>query len=148
MILLDTFVWDDQWQGEEVAVHGDLRCLVLWYGYNIRLMVLPARHVPVTAATYGSMYAWCYDRKGGHEAVHEALRAWDPDTQDEPTGWKKRAAGARLAPSRDPHDPANTPRCEHNGDMITGDCRLTVCHDTIDWRARHGLEALPLKVGQ
>ena len=147
MKLLETPVWDDQWQGEEVAVHNGSRYLWLWYGYNIRLLVLPARDTPVTASTYGSMYAWCYERKGGPDGVLAALAAWDPDTQDEPPGWKKRAADVRTAPHRNPDDPVNVPRCDHNGDMLAGTCRLTVCHDTINWRARRGLEPLPFKVG-
>jgi hypothetical protein len=144
--LLESPEWDEQWQGEILARHDGWKYVWLWYGWNIRLMVLWDGEP--CAQTWGTPYAWCYERSDGPEPVREALRAWDPDTQDEPLGYKKRAAGARVAPSRDPRDPYNRPRCEHGAYMdVDLDCRLTVCHTTLGYRRKHGMPLPPFRVG-
>lgn len=144
MKLLEPPVWDEQWQGMEVARHGGWRYLWLWYGFNIRLLAV--HDGPATAENWGVPYAWCYERGEGPGAVCEALRAWDPDTQDEPPGYKKRAADARLAPSRDPHDAYNRPRCEHGAYMDDDTCRLLVCTTTLNYRRTRGLPVRPIGV--
>lgn len=146
MELLATPEWDEEWQGEIIARHDGWRYVWLWYGWNIRLIVI--WDGPPSAERWGVPYAWCYERKDGPEAVCAALRAWNPDTQDEPPGYKKRAADARTAPSRDPLDPVNRPRCEHGGYMdVDNDCRTDVCHTTLGYRRKHGMELPPFRIG-
>lgn len=146
MELLATPVHDKRWEAYEVARQSGYRYLWCWYGYNIRLLAM--RTSPgASASDYGYMWAWCYERDNGPEAVLEALAAWNPDTQDEPPGYKKRATSYRRAPHRDPDDPLNRDRCEHGGYMADDDCRTAVCHTTIGWRRKRGLPNRPIRLG-
>jgi hypothetical protein len=144
VILLNPPVWHEQWQGEIAARCDGWDFVWLWYGFNIRLVTIWGG--PPTPTTWGVPYAWCYERSDGPDAVRAALRAWDPATQDEPPGYKKRAAEYRRAPRRDPHDPLNRERCEHGSYMADDDCRTAVCHTTIGWRRRNGLENRPFRL--
>ena len=55
------------------------------------------------------------------------MAAWDPDTQDEPTGWHKRpTTPARQAPRRDEQPDYNRPRCVH-GCYLHDGCRTIAC---------------------
>lgn len=137
MKIHDTPLYDEAWQGTEVARDAHWRYLWLWYGFNIRVIVVPARPGLLFG---GYEWSWCYSRDGGPEAVVEALAAWDPDTQDEPLGWHKRPGGAlRRAPRRDPYNPYNQVRCEH-GAYITEQCHTEVCHDMLHLREIHGVQ--------
>lgn len=83
---------------------------------NWRLLVTPK-------ATPGMWtYGWCYD---GRTPIAAALKVWDPQTQNEPLGWKKRPAtmAIRVAPRMAEGDPHyNRPRCEHGGYPDDGPC--------------------------
>lgn len=56
--------------------------------FNDRLVLTPK------TAQYVYDYGWCYD-KG--PAAYVAARAWNPETEGEPPGFKKAAAGGREA---------------------------------------------------
>ncbi|MFH9606931.1 hypothetical protein [Streptomyces sp. NPDC017448] len=79
--------------------------------YNDRL-VLRSKKDPYTYE-----YGWCFPKQLG-VAVAAALAVWNPETQDEPVGWHKRAVqNIRRAPRRD-EDPAyNRERCVHGSYM-------------------------------
>jgi hypothetical protein len=42
---------------------------------------------------------WCYPQD--LDLVRAAVRAWDPDTQDEPEGWHKRNLHVHVVPRRE-----------------------------------------------
>lgn len=129
---LPTPQWDDQWQGEIVATDDTHRYVWLWYGFNIRLLA-----VPHGDRYLGSDYGWCYRRDP--DAVRAHVRAWNPDTEDEPPGWHKRpGAEVRRAPHRDPHDPRNGVRCEH-GAYLGSTCHTGICHDMLHLQRHHGV---------
>lgn len=114
-------VWDDHWQGEELAADATHRYLWLWHGYNIRLIAVPADD------SMGYDHGWCYPRNPA--AVREAVHAWDPDTEDEPFGWHKRPTRpVRRAPHRDQRPDYNRPRCVH-GCYLHDGCRTIGCPD-------------------
>ena len=76
-------ITDEHWQGEELAADGTHRYVWIWQGFNIRLIA-----VPLEDGEWGYDHGWCYPRDPA--AVRAAVAAWNPDTQDEPTGWHKR----------------------------------------------------------
>lgn len=117
--------YDEHWQGYVLGGDDSHRYLWLWHGYNIRLIAVP--HGPDRMTSYD--HGWCYPRDPA--AVEAAYATWDPETQDEPTGWHKRATRpARRAPSRE-RDPAhNRPRCVHGCYHDQG-CRTINCPDQI-----------------
>ncbi|MFF8412866.1 hypothetical protein [Streptomyces omiyaensis] len=117
--------YDGHWQGYVVAEDATHRYLWLWYGYNIRVIAVPK----TSDGAWSYDHAWCYPRDP--DLVEEALTTWDPDIQDEPTGWHKRpTTPTRRAPNRD-QDPAyNRPRCEH-GCYIADGCRTLNCRDVL-----------------
>lgn len=135
MQLHPTPLHDDHWEGTEIAADDLWRYVWLWYGFNTRLLVIPQG--PITAAQFGYAWAWCFPRDPA--VVTEAVAAWEPDTQDEPLLWHKRATERRLAPHRDPADPYNRDRCEHGAYMDDDNCRLEVCHTTLGWRRARNL---------
>lgn len=110
--------YDEHWQGYVLGEDATHRYLWIWMGFNIRLIAVPH------GVTTGYDHAWCYPCDP--EAVVQAAAEWDPETQDEPAGWHKRATWpARRAPRR---DPAYRPRCVH-GCRIGAGCRTLDCPD-------------------
>lgn len=106
---------DEHWQGEELADDDTHRYLWLWQGFNIRLIAVPHDD------GLGYDHGWCYPRDPA--VVQAAVAAWNPDTQDEPTGWHKRPTWpVRQAPRRDEEPDHNRPRCVH-GCYLHDGCR-------------------------
>lgn len=131
MELLKKPVYVVQWEGELFAQDDTHAYAWLWYGWNIRLIAVPLRE-GLDGGGYD--FGWCYPRDP--EKVKASVRDWDPDTQDEPVGWHKRATPIpRRAPRRDPENPMNAWRCMHGAYSAVEDaCHTTVCHDTIAYR--------------
>lgn len=122
-------IWDDRWEGWELAADDTCRYLWLWHGYNIRLLALPSD------GGFGYDHGWCYPLDP--KVVTAAVAAWDPDTQDEPVGWHKRPTpSARRAPHRDREPDYNRPRCQHGCYLHEG-CRTIGCPDVADFRERN-----------
>lgn len=115
---------DEHWQGEELAADDMHRYLWLWQGFNIRLIAVPHDD------DLGYDHGWCYPRDPA--AVRAAVATWNPDTQDEPTGWHKRpTCPVRQAPDRDEEPAYNRPRCVHGCYLHEG-CRTIGCPEAID----------------
>ncbi|GGZ23778.1 hypothetical protein GCM10010387_16260 [Streptomyces inusitatus] len=112
--------YDDHWQGYVLGEDATHRYLWIWMGSNIRVICVP------TGETGGYDHAWCYPRDPA--AVEAAVEKWDPETQDEPTGWHKRPTSPRRAPRRDEEPEYNRPRCEH-GCYIADGCRTLNCRN-------------------
>lgn len=111
--------YDEQWQGYVLGQDATHRYLWLWMGYNIR--VIAVAHDDISGYDHG----WCYPRDP--RTVEAAATAWDPDTQDEPAGWHKRATHpVRRAPRRAEQPDYNRPRCQH-GCYIADGCRTVGC---------------------
>ncbi|WP_158920600.1 hypothetical protein [Streptomyces sp. NBRC 109706] len=116
--------YDEHWQGHVLGADASHRYLWLWYGYNIRLIATPHGSEGLTSYDHG----WCYPRDPA--AVEAAYTAWDPNTQDEPDGWHKRATHpARRAPHRESDPEYNRPRCAHGCYSDQG-CRTINCPDS------------------
>lgn len=113
-------IYDRVWQGTELAADATHRYLWLWQGYNTRLIALPLGE----AGGWGYSFGWCYPRDP--DLIVKAVRAWDPETEDEPMGWHKRACGLRRAPRREEKPEYNLPRCVH-GDYVETGCRTFNC---------------------
>lgn len=114
-------VIDEHWQGEELAADDTYRYVWIWQGFNIRLLAIPHGE----AGQWGYDHAWCYPRDPG--IVREAVAEWDPDIEDEPSGWHKRpTVPAREAPRRNEAPAYNRPRCVH-GCYIHDGCRTINC---------------------
>lgn len=121
-------IWDDHWQGFELAADGSHRFVWLWQGFNIRLIAVPCGE----AGTWGYDDAWCFPRDPA--LVAAAVAAWDPETQDEPTGWHKRPTmPVRRAPRRDEAAEFNRPRCVHGCYLHEG-CRTVACPEADGYR--------------
>ncbi|MFE3378781.1 hypothetical protein [Streptomyces anulatus] len=116
-------VLDLHWEGYELAADTTHRFLWIPQGSNLRLIA-----VPIDAPeSMGYDHAWCYPRDP--DVITSAVAVWDPDTQDEPTGWHKRPTHpVRRAPRRDQDLEYNRPRC-HHGSLLAEPCRTVVCHD-------------------
>lgn len=79
----------DGWGTLTIGEWGGYRIQIMPMLFNDRLIMTPRD----STATYH--HGWCYD-KGG--AAYLAALVWDPQTQGEPVGYKKRAtAGVRQA---------------------------------------------------
>lgn len=79
----------DEWGTLTIGEWGDYLIQIMPMIYNDRLIMTPRN----SAVAYH--HGWCYD-KGG--AAYLAALVWDPQTQGEPVGYKKRAtAGIREA---------------------------------------------------
>jgi len=114
---------DEHWQGEELAADDTHRYVWIWQGFNIRLIAIPQGE----AGQWGYGHAWCYPRDP--DAVREAVDEWDPDIEDEPSGWHKRpTASVRRAPNRGQAPNYNRPRCLH-GCYVHDGCRTINCPD-------------------
>jgi hypothetical protein len=93
--------------------------------YNHRLICVPDDSLG------GAAYGWCY---ADATTLHLSATLFDPDTQDEPLGWHKRAgADIRRAPHRDKDPDHNRPRCAHGSYLHTGTRHVLHCPET----ARH-----------
>jgi hypothetical protein len=112
MQLHETFIPHPDWGGQEAAADGDMLYLVCPMFYNARLIVVP-RSSPE------ALYGWCF--KSAPYAL-AALAMWEPDIQDEPLFWHKRAGEARLAPHREKEIQFNLPRCRHGSYLHDGVC--------------------------
>jgi hypothetical protein len=114
MQLHDEAIPRPNWGGMEYAADGEWHYVVERMLYNFRLHA-------VRDGSLGPAHGWCY--KTLPHAV-AALGAWDPDTQDEPLFWHKRAGLPRRAPERD-HDPDyNRPRCVHGSYLHERACDI------------------------
>ncbi len=67
--------------------------------YAVMPMLLGNGRIVVDVDAYGSADFYCYD---GVLTAIEALWAWNPDFQDEPSGWKRHYATGRRRPGGDP----------------------------------------------
>lgn len=118
--------YDEHWQGYVLGEDDSHRYLWIEQGYNLRMIGVPHGE----RAFYD--YAWCFPRDP--RVVEAAAAAWDPATQDEPTGWHKRPTWpARRAPRRDEQPDYNRPRCEHGCYLHKG-CRTVNCRDEMEGR--------------
>lgn len=87
---------------------------------NFRLIGMPrAKHG--MEQDWNPWWGWCYR---GELALMAALAVWDPNTQDEPLGWHKRAGEPRRAPQRDEFPEYNWPRCIHGSYLKAGPCAV------------------------
>jgi hypothetical protein len=103
--------------------------LVPMFGNNYRLVLSPLEDI--SDWTYG----WCYE---GDLAPMLALRVWDPQTENEPVGWKKRpTARIRIAPDAAAKPEYNRPRCVHGNYMA----------DRVDWGCRTAPNGCPGVMG-
>lgn len=83
--------------------------------YNWRLVMTPKDN------QLSWDYGWCF---AGPIELRLAMLAWDPETQNEPLGWKKRPTGirTRTAPRADEDPSTNRPRCVHGHYPDDGPC--------------------------
>lgn len=124
-------ILDEHWQGYELAADDTHRYVWIWHGYNIRLIAVP---LDVNEAM-GYDHGWCFPRDP--DLVKAAVAAWNADTQDEPTGWHKRATHpVRRAPLRDQEPDYNRARCVH-GPYIADGCRTVNCPDASAYAEQH-----------
>lgn len=114
MHLYDKPVTNDR-EGITLAEDDDSYYEAVRMLFNWRLVVTPKSAVGVYS------YGWCYD---GPAPIAAALKVWDPETQNEPLGWKKRPATQliRVAPRAGENPEYNRPRCDHGGYPDTGRC--------------------------
>lgn len=85
----------DDWGVLTLGTWGGYRIQVCEMIYNDRLVMTPGSHPHA-----GPQHGWCYDKGGA--AILAAL-VWDPETEAEPKGYKKRAtAGPRKAGEKAP----------------------------------------------
>jgi len=71
-----------------------------WGGFAVQIqtMIFNDRLLLSETGTYGNpIYGWCYP-KGG--AAHLAALAWNPETENEPAGYKKAVIPGRPAGER------------------------------------------------
>ncbi|WP_199570584.1 hypothetical protein [Streptomyces murinus] len=125
-------ILDPHWEGFELGADATHRYLWIWQGFNIRLIAVPYGEDGFGAYDHG----WCYPRDPELVAGHVA--AWDPETQDEPDGWHKRATWpARQAPRREEEPERNRPRCAH-GCYLADGCRTVNCRDALEHARARG----------
>lgn len=121
-------VLDPHWDGYELASDGVHRYVWIWQGFNIRLIAVPVDDPECMGYDHG----WCFSRDP--EAVTAAVEAWEPDVQDEPTGWHKRPTSpTRRAPRRDEDPVYNRERCVH-GCYLEDGCRTVNCPEELAHR--------------
>ncbi|GAA2946377.1 MULTISPECIES: hypothetical protein [Streptomyces] len=123
MQLHPTPILDPHWEGYELAADDAHRYVWIWQGFNIRLLAIPKGN----DGNWSYDHGWCYPRDP--QQVTAAVAAWDPDTQDEPTGWHKRPTHpVRWAPLRHEDPECNRARCVH-GPYLAEGCRTINCPD-------------------
>lgn len=114
---------DPHWEGYELSADSTHRYVWIWQGFNIRLLAIPHGE----DGRHGYDHGWCYPRDP--QLVAASVAAWDPATQDEPTGWHKRPTHpVRQAPQRENDPEYNRARCVH-GPYIDEGCRTINCPD-------------------
>lgn len=113
--------------GFTVAEDGEYFYDVIKMLFNQRLVMTPKEYM------LGWDYGWCYDDA---LTVLACLHVWDPQTQSEPLGWKKRATHVvRTAPRAETDPEYNRPRCAHGHYRTSGPCktdRFCGVHESID----------------
>lgn len=123
-------VYDEHWEGEEIAREAGYRWIVLPMLFNVRLIAAPEG----PEGDLGYDYGWCYPLDAD---IRAAVAGFDPETQDEPKGWHKRAAEPRRAPQRHKDPQYNRPRCLHGEYLGEGSCsRDPLCPRPKTARAR------------
>lgn len=105
--------------GLVIGQSSDCRWIITQMTFNWRLI-----GVPVEYAESNPEYGWCF---ASPAALMLAANAWDPETQDEPLGWHKRAGIPRRAPRRDELKEYNQPRCVH-GSYLHETCAVDPYH--------------------
>lgn len=124
MELIENSEVDPRWEdslhpdsGRIVARSSDTRWAAVHMGFNWRLVGLEKN------GCYS--FGWCYRNR---RAILAAVAVWDPDVQDEPLGWRKRAGGMRRAPRREEDPQYNRARCVHGTYVDATFCeRVRVC---------------------
>jgi len=114
MQLHDTFIPDPVWGGLEAAADGECRYIIVRMFFDHRLVV-------VKDGSPIALHDWCF--KDMAHAIAAAV-AWDPETQDEPFLWHKRAGEPRFAPQRDHNLDYNRPRCVHGSYLHEQACEI------------------------
>ncbi|MFE4863267.1 hypothetical protein [Streptomyces sp. NPDC056670] len=113
-LVYDELVRNDR-EGFTIAEDDEYFYDALPYAFNWRLVMTPKADPRVWD------YGWCYD---GSASLILAMRVWNPETQNEPLGWKKRPTGrtARIAPRAGTEPKYNRPRCVHGHYPADGPC--------------------------
>lgn len=96
----------DQWGTVTLGEWGGYLIQIMSMIFNDRLVLTPK------TATWGHDFGWCYD-KGG--AAGLAALVWNPQTEGEPVGFKKRASAGVRQPGQQA-DPADR---EWMGELLT-----------------------------
>jgi hypothetical protein len=124
MKLSETPEPDPLWQGLVVAHEAGCRWIAVRMLFNHRLVCVPDDGLGCAA------YGWCYRSLA---ALITAAAVFEPDTQDEPLGWHKRAgADIRRAPNRDQDPDHNRPRCVHGSYLGADFCEhADVCPEIL-----------------
>ncbi len=120
MNLIENPQTDPLWQGLVIAHESGCRWIAVPMLVNHRLVCVHDDD-PHGCAAYG----WCYRSLA---ALIASATVFEPDTQDEPVGWHKRAgADIRRAPNH------NRPRCVHGSYLASGQCAHSqFCEDFLD----------------
>jgi hypothetical protein len=126
MNLIDTRETDPLWRGLVIAREAGCRWIAVPMFFNHRLVCVYDDD-PSGCAAYG----WCYR---GMAALIASAAVFEPDAQDEPVGWHKRAgADVRRAPHRDQDPDHNRDRCVHGSYLHTRRCgNSQFCADFLD----------------
>lgn len=120
------------WQGLVIAHEAGCRWIAVRMLFNRRLVCVP------DGDTYGdAAYGWCYRTLA---TLITSAGIFQPDTQDEPLGWHKRAgADVRRAPNRDQAPAHNQPRCVHGTYLGANRCdHADVCPEILHDHERTG----------
>lgn len=116
-----------EWGGMEFAADGEWYFVIERMLYNFRLHV-------IREGSLGPMHGWCF--KTLPHAV-AALAMWEPETQDEPTLWHKRAGEPRYAPRRGEEPEYNMPRCVHGSYLHEPPCDVDPFCREMDRQGSH-----------
>lgn len=130
MNLIETPDTDPLWQGLVVAHESGCRWIAVRMLVNHRLVCVYDDDSSGCAA-----YGWCYRSLA---ALVASAAVFEPDTQDEPLGWHKRAGDdVRRAPNRDQDPDHNRDRCVHGSYLDAGFCeRAEVCPEILHHNER------------
>ncbi|MEW2250414.1 hypothetical protein AB0907_24105 [Streptomyces sp. NPDC006975] len=124
MNLIEKPETDALWQGLVVAREAGCRWIAVRMLFNHRLICVP------DDGDSNAAYGWCYRSLA---ALITSAAVFEPDTQDEPLGWHKRAGGdIRRAPHRDQDPDHNRARCVHGSYYDAGFCEhAEVCPEFL-----------------
>lgn len=122
--MLEELVLDPYWTEERysdisgaiIGRGGDCRWIMVRMAFNWRLI-----GVPEEREESNPEYGWCFP---GLTELKLACFAWDPETQDEPLGWHKRAGSPRRARHRHQDLAYNRPRCVHGSYLTQASCAV------------------------